>query len=386
ITWEWDFKNGQVSADQVPVAQVYSSGNNYIVTAAAVNSSGCVANATRSIIIHASPVIDAGADRVVCYGDTVKITATGAQTYLWNTSPGLNCSTCATAFINPVINTTYYVTGKDQYGCTGNDSTTATVQQQYTLSVSPLRDTLCVGETLRLQASGADVYQWSPSTYLNSTNIASPVSTPASTITYTVTSNDINNCFPRKQEVVVIVYPIPVIHINNNDVLVEVGSKKQLIAIVSPDVTNYLWSPAKTLSCETCASPFASPSFKTTYTLQASNPGHCMMTDTVTLFTTCNKNSNLFIPNTFSPNNDGVNDRFIVQGHGINTIRSVTLFNRWGQVIFQRRNIPINSADDSWDGTYNGNRPVADVYTYIVEIVCDNNQILHYQGNVTLIQ
>ena len=386
VNWQWNFGNGQVSTLQDPPTQVYSTGTNYLVSATVTNSSGCTAVAGRPITIHTSPVVDAGTDKIVCYGDSLKLTATGASTYIWNADSTLSCATCPTTLVHPVVNTVYHVTGKDGFGCAGSDSVAATVQQPYTLVVTPIRDTLCIGETVRFHASGTDLYHWSPATNLSNPDVASPVASPASTITYTITSRDTNNCFPQTKQVVLVVYPIPKVTITTKDVLVEVGSRRQLTADVSSDVTDYLWTPANTLSCATCPAPFAVPSFKTTYTLQASNPGHCVMTDTITLFTTCNKNSNLFIPNTFSPNNDGVNERFIIQGHGINTLRSVTIFNRWGQIVFQRRNIPCNSEADSWDGTFNGNKPVADVYTYMVEIVCDNNQILHYQGNVNLIR
>jgi gliding motility-associated-like protein len=100
---------------------------------------------------------------------------------------------------------------------------------------------------------------------------------------------------------------------------------------------------------------------------------------------TCN-DGNLFIPNTFSPNADGINDRFYPRGTGISSIKSLKVFNRWGEMVFSRENFNANDATAGWDGAYKGKVLSPDVYVYTCEVVCMNNEVLNFKGDVTLLR
>jgi gliding motility-associated-like protein len=99
----------------------------------------------------------------------------------------------------------------------------------------------------------------------------------------------------------------------------------------------------------------------------------------------CN-DGNLFIPNTFSPNTDGRNDRFYPRGTGVSSIKSLKVFNRWGQMVFSREDFNANDAAAGWDGTLKGAVLTPDVYIYTCEVVCMNNEVLTYRGDVTLLR
>jgi gliding motility-associated-like protein len=139
------------------------------------------------------------------------------------------------------------------------------------------------------------------------------------------------------------------------------------------------------LSCTNCLTPFASPIKTTDYILKAENDGTCVSEDSIRI-TVIGTSGNFFIPNTFSPNGDGSNDRFIVRGRGLNIIPSIAIFNRWGQVVFEKRNFAPNDAASGWDGTFNGKPAPSDVYIYTIQILCDNSTLIPYHGNVTLIR
>jgi gliding motility-associated-like protein len=94
----------------------------------------------------------------------------------------------------------------------------------------------------------------------------------------------------------------------------------------------------------------------------------------------------MFIPNTFSPNGDGMNDLFYPRGSGIFTIKSIKIFSRWGEIIFEKNNFNANDASKAWDGTFKGKKLNSDVFVYMVEVVCDNNEKLVFKGNVALIK
>jgi hypothetical protein len=61
------------------------------------------------------------------------------------------------------------------------------------------------------------------------------------------------------------------------------------------------------------------------------------------------------------------------------------IFNRWGEVVYEKRDFPVNVASFGWDGTYRGQRPKADVYVYQLEVYCENGDILRSNGNIALV-
>lgn len=181
----------------------------------------------------------------------------------------------------------------------------------------------------------------------------------------------------------VLVYPLPAIDAGPNKTI-GVGSSFAINPTGSP-VVDYLWSPATGLSCTSCYNTIASPKNTITYNIRVTDANGCVNTDKITLIVVCNDN-NVFIPNTFSPNNDGVNDWFYPRGTGLFKIQSMRIFNRWGEMVFQKNNLFPNDQASGWNGRYNGRLQTPDVYTYIIDIICENSEVLSYKGNITLIQ
>jgi gliding motility-associated-like protein len=158
-----------------------------------------------------------------------------------------------------------------------------------------------------------------------------------------------------------------------------------LPATYSSNVAKYLWTPSSTLSCSDCPQPIATPKFTTTYKISVVDSNGCINNSEITVFVTC-QGAEIFVPNTFSPNGDGSNDIFYVRGKGLDRVKSLRIFNRWGEVVFEQQNFPVNNPMYGWNGKYKGNKPVPDVYVYQVEIFCENSQIVHFEGNIALIQ
>ena len=105
------------------------------------------------------------------------------------------------------------------------------------------------------------------------------------------------------------------------------------------------------------------------------------------VLTSCNCSNALFVPNAFTPNGDGQDDVFYPRcGAGISQIKSFRVYDRWGELLFDRENLAPNDASNAWDGTYNGEKPKPDVFIWIVDGVCDNGSIFSNKGNVTLIR
>jgi gliding motility-associated-like protein len=180
------------------------------------------------------------------------------------------------------------------------------------------------------------------------------------------------------------VNPIPTVTLPSV-ITTRTGTPVQIPATYFGGVVSYNWTHPESLSCSTCAEPVASPKFNTKYFVQFVDTNGCRNRGEVQVIVFCN-NDNVFVPNTFSPNGDGSNDMFYVRGKGLNRVKSLRIFNRWGQIVFERMNFAVNDASAGWDGTYNNAKPVPDVYVYQMEIWCDNGTVVSFDGNIALIQ
>jgi gliding motility-associated-like protein len=114
--------------------------------------------------------------------------------------------------------------------------------------------------------------------------------------------------------------------------------------------------------------------------------GHgCKNSGDITIIVVCGK-ENFFVPNTFSPNGDGRNEVFYPKGTGLFRIKSMRVFNRWGEVVFEKKEFAANDPSAGWNGTYKGKPASPDAYIFTMEILCENNTIIPVKGNVTLLR
>ena len=180
------------------------------------------------------------------------------------------------------------------------------------------------------------------------------------------------------------VNPLPVVTMPGQ-MTVQNGFPVTIPATYSPNTISWIWSPSQGLSCPTCPTPDAGP--KIQYYLPGLFYGCIMVvsnTGSIQVIVTC-KNVNLFIPNTFSPNGDGSNDIFYPRGTGLNRVRTFRVLNRWGEVVFEKKDFPVNDPLSGWNGTYKGIKPQADVYVYQAEVFCENGELITLNGNIALI-
>lgn len=383
IAWNWDLGNGNHSSLQNPPAQVYTTATTYNIQLIATNSSGCADTIQHTVEAYKIPVIDAGSDAMVCKGSGKTLAASGADSYSWSPSTGLSCTLCPNPVASPSDTTRYTVTGTTIHGCSSTDEVIVNVKQPFLMRNSP-GDTLCKGGSVRLMASGAATYSWSPSTGLSNSTSPSPVATPASSTTYRVIGTDDKGCFKDTAYITVKVYPIPTVDAGA-DKTINVGQSVTLTPVVSADVVNVTWTPTAGTVSSNFPSVTVAPKETTNYLVEASNAGGCKSRDNVTVFVLCN-GANIFIPNTFSPNGDGANDIFYPRGTGLFTVKTLRIFNRWGEVVFEKGGFAANDPAAGWDGTFKGVKLTPDVYVYTADILCDNKTILTLKGNVALIR
>lgn len=383
LTWTWDLGNGNVSILQNPPAQLYPVAGSYSVKVVAINSSGCKDSTVKIVQAYPLPPVSASPDTILCKGQSITLNASGAISYAWSPATNLSCTNCANPVATPDSAISYVVQGTSVNGCTAKDTVVMTVRLPFKMTVGK-GDTLCKGEAARLSASNAKSFTWSPALGLNDPTSATPVATPLLTTTYRVIGVDDRGCFKDTAFVPVIVYPIPIVN-TGADKTIPVGSTIDLVPTFSADVTKVNWTPTSGIFRSNPPAITVKPNQTTEYTVEASNPAGCISTDKITVFVVCD-NANVYLPNTFSPNGDGVNDIFYLRGSGLFTVRSFRVFNRWGEIVFERTMVNPNDVSFGWDGKFKGVALPPDVFVYTAEVICNNNTPLIFKGNVALIK
>ncbi|MDX2001366.1 MAG: PKD domain-containing protein [Chitinophagales bacterium] len=214
FTYTWSPAGTLSSASGVTVTASPTVTQSYTVTGTDAN--GCTATQNVTVTVNALPAVSATATQyTICNGQSTTLTASGAGTYTWSPSTGLNTTSGATVTASPTVTTTYIVTGTSGLNCQDTGRVTITVNQSPVITINPSAPSICIGSSVSITASGAQTYVWSPATGLNATNLATVTASPTATLTYTVTGTDANNCTSTGQ-VTITVNPLPVVSAGND--------------------------------------------------------------------------------------------------------------------------------------------------------------------------
>lgn len=355
----------------------------YTLRFIAGTSNGCFDTTFHTIQIKPVPTVVASGGITLCSGNTANLSVSGATTYQWTPIQGLSCNTCTNPVASPTV-TTPYVVGGTTNGCTGYDTVIVTVIPPIRMTVSP-NDSICIGQTALLQASGAATYIWNPAATLSSSTDPNPIATPTSTTIYRVIGSDGHNCFSDTAYITIGVGPYPIISLGP-DLVLAAGTQQPLISTVqNGPLTQWLWTPSTNLNCNTCPQPIANIKKDITYVLLGTTAYGCSSSDTINIKVFCAE-SQVFIPNAFTPDGDGLNDILMVYGKGIVTVKHFRIFNRWGELVFERDNFSPNNPTYGWDGKVKGKAATPDVFVYTAEVMCENGTTFIYKGNISIIK
>jgi gliding motility-associated-like protein len=208
-SYAWTGPNSFMSFSQNPsIAGVtMAAAGQYTLIAMAGTCSG---STTANVVINPLPVVMVGNNSPVCDGQQINFNASGGTSYSWN---GPNAYTSNSQ--NPVIgvsstlnNGVYVVTVTDANGCINSGSTPVTVNPLPVISISG--STICINQTINLNATGGNAYNWSgPAGFSSGSSSPSiPAAQPNMGGVYTVTVTDVNNC-SNTSNTVVVVNPLP---------------------------------------------------------------------------------------------------------------------------------------------------------------------------------
>ena len=163
------------------------------------------------------------------------------------------------------------------------------------------------------------------------------------------------------------------------------GDSILLNPISNHSIQNVQWVKNPAIECDTCFSIIVKPLTTSNFKIIVKDSLGCQASDNITIFV--NKLRRVFIPTSFSPNGDGVNDIFMIYGSDeVKIIKTFQIYDRWGNQLFVSSNFLPNSTTNGWDGTFRDKMPTDGVFIYyaIVEFIDGKTDI--YQGDVTLMR
>ncbi len=390
----WDFGDNTTSTQTSP-QHAYSSPGTYVVRLTATDPASCNGTdvAQRTIVVApAAPSITAMNDTLIC-GPTSSIelvaTSNGSgNSYRWSTSSEFSDMLNATQFdsvavLSPVVPGTYFVRAGAGPLCFSIDSVmigASLVDLELTGDME-----ICATDTAELMLAGSDpgsTITWSPPTEIL-TGQGTPIVTvvPVESTTFGVEVNAPSGC-SWSGMITVEVSPIVggSVSASVDQHVVLPGTTVQLQAR-PVNGTSFSWSPAGLVSDPTSASPTAVVQQTTTFTVVVSD-GICTREASVTVEVRdllCD-DPDIFVPNTFTPNNDGNNDVLFVRGVAVRDLEFM-VFDRWGEKVFGTRDRSFG-----WDGTYEGKPVDPAVFVYHLTVFCIDGQRFFTKGNVTVMR
>ncbi len=359
--YAWD--NG--ITDNTPFIQAVGT---VTYTVVGTDANGCTGTDQVNVTVNPTPVVFAGNDVIVCEGDQVTLTGSGAQNYVWD-----NGVTNGIAFTPPVGTTTYTVIGTDANGCQNTDQVDVTVEAlpivSFTADVTSGCEPLTVTFTNTSQGNITDCI-WTLSNGTTLTGCGSVTTTFPNGGLYdvTLTTSTPNGCTSSETYVdYIYVEDDPVASFSVSSSEVSVLNSEVHMNNTSTGAVNYLWDFGDESANSTEFEPgHLFPNEEGgTYVIEliAYSPLGC--TDTAYQTVTVKEELIFYVPNTFTPDDDDFNETFRpVFTAGYDPFDyTLLIFNRWGEIVWESHNVEVG-----WDGTYAGQYDVQDgTYTWKIE-------------------
>ncbi len=319
-----------------------------------------ISSAPLTIKINSNPVTTAFNNGPVCSGTMLQLSATGGSNYYW-TSPG-GASSTANPYIIPVASQAdagkYYTRVTNANGCGKADSTIVIINASPVAIPAFTDSAICSGDSISLlvNATAGMLYKWFPQAGLSLDNINNPLASPATDIRYAVELTDTFNC-KDTTFIQVFVKAKPIADAGPDKYLVA-GQFVSLQGSISGNYNSFSWYPMQTIMNEQTLTPVVNPGMDITYYLQAvSSCG--ISVDSVFV----KQYKGLYVPNSFTPNGDGLNDTWNIPFLYAYPGFELVVFNRYGQLVYTRRNNFI-----PWDGKLRGQPLLPAVYVYQIKL------------------
>lgn len=324
-----------------------------------------------------------------------QVSAPANTTFQWSTSNHFN-NTLNNDPYNPIL--TYTPTNSTimlylKIKTNNCEEVAQILLRQNNVEISlPESITICFDENTQipLEAQNNYTYQWSPTNEITSdANTAHPWILPTNTSsTFYVTATSEYGCTAIDSIIVIRqmgTFPFNIeAWASENDIFY--GDTITLYATQFEDGNSYQyqWEPIAELTNPNMSFTTATPKRSTTFVVEVTDSFGCSQWDTVYVKVTSKKCGEplIYIPNAFTPNNDGKNDILYVRSEIIESF-TFRIYNRWGELIFETQNQEIG-----WDGKFKGEDCPTGTYDFYFEGICigENHSTYKTKGNITLIR
>lgn len=322
------------------------------------------------VLLDPPPVLSGQTEYVTCNSNPVQLIVSGGDNYTWMPETGLSDPSISNPTANPDAQTVYTVSSTNECGTGSLDI----VVQTQSIDISMSTDSIgCFLTPISVSAAGGTSYRWQPSNLFADPFAESTTVEISSTTEISVTGYNDDGCFDKETRLVQI-YPREPIYLGVDEVI-PYGGEATIEAFSNSSIT---WLESPYLSCLDCFNPIASPPETSYFYATVESSDGCIETDSI-LVTVI---GNLYVPNAFTPDGDGINDLFKAQGVDITEFK-MEIFNRWGERIFVS-----NSIEEGWNGDSPDNDYYAptDVYPYRIVATEHTGKVFELKGMVTLIR
>jgi len=328
-------------------------------TVTGVSARGCKASDMATVNLFPKE-LSISNDTMICKGDAASLSATGGLNYTWSPAATLDDPASATPAARPDVTTRYYLSIVDGNQCTETDSVTVSIKA-IPLFQQPLWEDVCDGYSVALKSGNAGSYRyvWTPAVGLDDPTAPYPIASPAATTTYYLhISDSVCAAYSNDFSVLVTVKPNPLITASKDN---DIDCSIHTAQLRGNGGVSYSWTPVTGLNDPLAENPIASIDTSTLYRVKGVAENGCYAFDTIRVKVTAVGANTFLVPNAFTPNGDGRNDCFGLTRWGDVQVEQLSIFNRWGLMIFSTQN-----PSDCWDGTYKGVPQPTGAYVYVI--------------------
>src|SRR5579863_7736329 len=324
------------------------------------NCSTNITGESATVTLFPSGKFNITPDTSICMNSAAQLQVSGGSSFIWGPADHLSDIHISNPIASPTNSIRYYVAGMDINNCTVKDSVMVNILPR-TIFKAPPDQSVCQGMSVVLNGNNSikDHYVWSPATFLDDPSSPTPLSTPGEDITYHLNISDaVCTQYDSAFDIQVNVQPSPAVVAHKSN---DINCSELNCQLSASGASVYNWQPAEGLSDPNSASPVAAISTTTHFIVQGSSVNGCYAFDSVTVVVTKTGQNPFSVPNAFTPNNDGVNDCFGIRNWGDVTLEDFSIYNRWGQRVFETKN-----PSDCWDGTFQGQKQDAGSFVYLI--------------------
>ncbi len=386
-SYQWMIDGVNVGTNN-PTFSTTDISNGQVITCNLTSNANCISTTSAtsnelSIMVNPLSIAILGTTNNFCDNSTgaVLVSAIGGAapfTYQWSDGS-------TTEEITNMAGGLYTVTATDAIGCSA--TLEVTIENQDGLMIDNI-------ETIKADCGGNDgearVFMSDPTqtyyfTWTNSRGEVISLNHLAHNLepgNYQVEITDDNDCYTT--ETVLIEASVAVELDLEKSVRIGFGETYTLSPRVgSAGNLTYNWSPAEGLSCTDCLNPKVTPTQDVKYTLTVTNEAGCSATSSIIIY--LDLNHGIYIPNAFSPNGDGQNDYFTAYaGDNVHHIKTLTVVDRWGNVLFSKSELTAGHETEGWNGTFKGQKVKPGVYVYQIEVQFTDGATETIFGDITI--